>query len=140
MKDKINIITSSKYHDGNFGHEVDIQSILHFTQGKQNLSSYVNFLTQFGYGELDASFFIEAAPAIWSDIYPKERNHLDGLYIFATNQGEYTFAFDKNNSCKVVEIDASGIISDTNFGFFNDFISDQLDRLIEIVRWREDNL
>ena len=140
FKKQINIITSSKYHDGNFGHIVNINLISEFFSENKELADYIHFLEKFGAGELDASFCLDEEPVIWSEIFPKERSHLEGLYIFASDLSEYSFAFDSKNNYKVMEIAADGELSESNLGDFKEFINKQLDDLVEIVQWRDDNL
>lgn len=139
-KKQIEIITSSEWYEGNYGHDVDITNIPEKFRNTGFLVGYINFLASFGHGELDASFYVEEAPLEWNEIFPKERSHLDGLFIFATDQGEYCYGFDSNSDFKVVEIAADGEVSESSLGSFDQFITNKLNELVDIVNWRDDNL
>ncbi len=140
LKKQIEIITSSEFHNGEYGHPTNIKSFPNEFFESPSLETYLEFLTEFGYGELDSSFYIEESPIKWNEIFPREREHLEGLFIFATDQGENCFAFDSKEQFKVVEIAADSVIAETSFGDFQQFISKKLDELVDIVTWRSENL
>ncbi|WP_421853087.1 hypothetical protein [Marinomonas sp.] len=140
LKKQIEFITSSEYHDGEFGHAVDVNSFPKKYREANFLESYLQFLRAFGYGELDSSFYIEEQPLEWNEVFPKERNHLMGMCIFATDQGEYCYAFDSKSNFEVVEIAADGELSESTLGDFRKFIADKLNDLVDIVKWRHENL
>lgn len=139
-RQKIDMITSSKFHEGEYGSEVNIENILSGLKRVSFPEGYLKFLEEFGFGELDASFWIEEQPLYWNEIFPAERAHLEGMYIFATDQGEYCYAFDSNNNNVVVEIAADGVVEELNLGSFVEFINVKLNELVEIVNWRDENL
>lgn len=137
---QISIITASEYYEDGFGDKVDIHNIPEIFQHDLRFEGYLKFLKAFGCGELDACFYLEEEPIECSKVFPKERSHLKNMYIFATDQSEHSFAFDTMNNCNVVEISADGEISEDTLGTFEQFITKQLAKLVDIVKWREDNL
>jgi hypothetical protein len=140
FKKQIEVIISSVHHDGEYGHTTDINNFPNEFIESYFVESYLEFLTKFGYGELDSSFYVEEQPLKWSEVFPKERDNLEGLFIFATDQGEYCYAFDSKDSYKVVEISADGELSESSLGDFQQFISKKLNELVDIVSWRNENL
>jgi hypothetical protein len=140
VKRKIDFITSSEHHDGEYGYTVDVKMFPAKYKNTDLLCNYLEFLSHFGYGELDSSFYIEEQPLEWDKVFPEERSHLEGTYIFATDQGEYCYAFDSKQNYNIVEISADGEVSESTLGNFQEFIAVKLDELVEIVRWRHENL
>ncbi|MEW7279542.1 hypothetical protein ABW636_13190 [Aquimarina sp. 2201CG1-2-11] len=145
IQKNIKIIVSSSLYDGDFGDTIS-KSILSKSGISKDilqneyLSNYYYFLEKIGYGELDASFYIEDAPIKSFQIYGNDRKHLKHLYIFATNMSEYSYAFDLKNKCKVLDIDSSGDIINSDYGSFDDFIERKIKELVKIVKWREQDL
>lgn len=90
---------------------------------------YREFIKKYGSGELAASFFVEMGPIPIREIYGRDDGPLNGMYIFATDQSEYVYAFDSKNNFQVVDIDASGEVF-KNYGTFSDFIEEILDKII----------
>lgn len=129
------IITSPDY-ERDFGYKTPKSIASEGIEDNGHLSHYFLFLEKIGSGELDASFYIEDAPVLCTDIYGNHRNDLEHLLIFATDQSEYSFAFDTKNKYTVIDIDASGEISNTNYGTFDNFITMKLNQILDFIDFR----
>ena len=103
------------------------------------LNDYRDFMKQIGYGELDASFYIEDGPSPYQKVYGREIPELKGTYIFASDLSEYSYAFNSNDNFQVVDIDASGNL-ENHYGTFKDFIIEKVNEICEMNLWREENL
>ena len=136
IKSQIEIIKNSSYYESDFGDTISDESLLFNEMDYKNiytLNDYRDFMKQIGYGELDASFYIEDGPYPYQKIYGREIPELKGTYIFASDQSEYSYAFDSKNNYEVVDIDASGVL-ENNYGSFKKFITKKIE---EIVIWRK---
>ncbi len=91
---------------------------------------YINFLYEYGFGMLSSLFWIDDKIVDYKNIYGREIKELEGMYIFASDMGEYVYAFDSKNNWEVVDIDASGEVFE-RYGDFETFINQILDEAIE---------
>ena len=142
IKSQIEKIKQSSFYDGDFGDTIEDESLLfNEIDNKSNivLNDYRDFMKQIGYGELDASFYVEDSPAPYQKVYIREIPELDGMYIFASDQSEYSYAFDSKNNFEVVDIDASGK-PEKHYGDFKTFIINKVKEINEMVIWRKENL
>jgi len=96
---------------------------------------YGNFLYKYGSGELSSFFWIGDDLQDYQKIYGRTIKELDGMLVFGSDIGEYTYAFDTKNNWEVVDIDASGEIF-KRYGSFETFINQMLDEII--VSYEED--
>ena len=90
-------------------------------------------------GELDSSFYLDDGPTCYINIYGRSIDELDGMYVFASDQSEYTFAFDSKKYWQIVEINSSGKVESIIAASFSEFIDAKLNSLIDIANWREEN-
>jgi len=141
---KIKKIMESPYYEGGFGDLVEDADVI--LSGIDDLDirknvpvDYLKFIQCIGFGELDASFYFDDSPAHYSHTYGRDISNLDGVYTFASDQGEYTFAFDSKNNWQVVDIDSSGNVANVIAPDFSSFIEIKLNDLLEIVDWRDEN-
>ena len=142
IKSQIEKIKQSSFYEGDFGDTIEDESLLfNAIDNKSNiiLNDYRDFMKQVGYGELDASFYVEDGPVPYQKVYIREIPELDGMYIFASDQSEYSYAFDSKNNFEVVDIDASGKL-EKHYGDFKAFISNKVKEINEMVIWRRENL
>ncbi len=93
---------------------------------------FINFLLQYGIGELSIAFRIDSEILPHQEIYGRTIKELDGMLVFGSDIGEYTYAFDTKNNWEVVDIDASGEIFE-RYGDFETFINKMLDEIIESI-------
>lgn len=145
LKVKIEKILNSQYYEGDFGDVIDnadkiLSNFNKVLVDKGAVENYIKFIQNIGFGELDASFYIEDGPISYKEIYRRNIPELEGMYIFASDQSEYSFAFDTQNNWQVVSIDASGNIVSVLASEFSIFIESKLNELLEIVEWRDANL
>ena len=94
--------------------------------------AYGDFLYTYGSGELSAFFWISDDLEAHEKIYGRTIKKLDGMLVFGSDIGEYTYAFDTKNNWEVVDIDASGEIFE-RYGDFETFINKMLDEIIESI-------
>lgn len=96
-------------------------------------NDYINFLLNIGCGEIEFYLNINSELLPYYDIFDKDDDkHLEGMYFFASDLGEYLFAFDSKNNWQIVEIDSDGEIFQVVAKTFTEFINNKLDELIEI--------
>ena len=93
---------------------------------------YKDFIYKYGSGELSIIFWIDSSLKIHQEIYGRTIKELDGMLVFGSDIGEYTYAFDTKNNWEVVDIDASGEIFE-RYGDFETFINKILDEIIESI-------
>jgi len=92
---------------------------------------YGDFLYKYGSGELSSFFWIGDDLKDYQEIYGRPIEELEGMLVFASDLGEYVYAFDTKNNWEVVDIDASGNIFE-RYGNFETFINQMLDEIIEV--------
>lgn len=144
VKDRVKKITDSSYYEGDFGDVIEdvslILSNIEEAEVKNNFpSDYLEFIKCVGFGELDSSFYLDDGPSHYMKTYGRNIDSLDGMYIFASDQSEYVFAFDSKNNWQIVDIDSSGEVANIIACDFAEFIDIKLNDLIETVDWREKN-
>ena len=91
---------------------------------------YLNFLEQYGVGELSSFFRIDYELLDYKEIYGQKIKELEGMLIFASDIGDYLYAFDTKNNWEVVDIDTSGEVFE-RYGDFETFMNTILDEIIE---------
>lgn len=144
IKRKIKAIKSNKYYEGDFGDVIDGVDLILSNVADERIKDefpddYLNFIQLVGFGELDASFYINDGPFYYTETYKREIEGLNGMYLFANDGGEYSFAFDTENNWKIVDIDSSGEVKNIVAPNFSEFIDGKLDELLGIVKWRNEN-
>lgn len=139
IKGLVKTIKSSEYYDGDFGATLNEDSLILSGVSDKNLifpEDYMLFIKRIGYGELDSTFYMEDGPIKFSTVYGRDQ---DGIYIIANDLGEYTYAFDAHKRFLVCEFDSSGQMT-KELGSFDNFISNILDKIVEMCKWRDKNL
>ena len=140
LHQKINRIATNQYYEGDFGNPINIGVLSELTNNIKELSYYSDFLKEFGYGELDPSFYIEELPVHSFEIFPNEKKHLKDLYIFATDQSELSYVCDISDFCRVKSVSACGEVSEIETDDFESFIEAKILEILEMVKWRNENL
>jgi hypothetical protein len=141
---KVRKITGSPHYEGDFGDVVEDAAVILSNVESSDIkkhfpSDYLKFIKCVGFGELDASFYFDDGPSHYMKTYGRSIDKLDGMYVFASDQSEYVFAFDSKNNWQVVDVDSSGDVENIIARDFAEFIDVKLNDLIEIVDWREKN-
>jgi len=98
---------------------------------KKAPKEFINFLLSYGIGQLSSLFNIDSELLLPEEIYGRPIKELEGMLVFASDLGEYVYAFDTKNNWEVVDIDASGKIF-KRYGDFETFINQMLDEIIEV--------
>ena len=93
-------------------------------------TSYCIFVEKYSGQELSSLLQLYSFPVEYNRIFGQNIKELDGMLIFGSDIGEYTYAFDTKNNWEVVDIDASGEIFE-RYGDFETFINKILDEIIE---------
>ena len=91
---------------------------------------YLDFLERYGVGELSSFFRIDYQLLTHNEIYGREIKELEGMLIFASDIGDYLYAFDTKNNWEVVDIDTSGEVFE-RYGDFETFMNSMLDDIIQ---------
>ena len=92
---------------------------------------YREFIKLYSGQELSSIFRLYNYPIPYQEIYGRPIKELEGMLVFASDLGEYVYAFDTKNNWEVVDIDASGKIF-KRYGDFETFINQMLDEIIEV--------
>ena len=93
-------------------------------------SDYCEFIKIYSGQELSSLFRLYSFPVDYKHIFGRTIQELEGILVFGSDMGEYTYAFDTKNNWEVVDIDASGEIFE-RYGDFETFINMILDEAIE---------
>ena len=92
---------------------------------------YREFIKFYSGQELSNIFRLYNYPISYQEIYGRPIKELEGMLVFASDLGEYVYAFDTKNNWEVVDIDTSGKIF-KRYGDFETFINQMLDEIIEV--------
>jgi hypothetical protein len=136
----INNITSNEYYEGDFGDCVENTDKLLSDVDKCLWDSfpkdYIDFMSQFGFGELDAAFYLDDGPVLYDTIFKREIEQYKGMYVFAGNSSDVLYAFDSLNNWRVVTLDSEVLEATKIADSFEQFILDKLGYLEELVESR----
>uniref|UniRef100_UPI0030DCDB24 SMI1/KNR4 family protein n=1 Tax=unclassified Pseudomonas TaxID=196821 RepID=UPI0030DCDB24 len=97
---------------------------------------YLEFLEQFGFGDLDSALYIEDGPVKYAAIAKCEVDAYRHLYVFAGSGSGVLYAFDAENDWAIVEIDPELDGATVLFEDFSSFILSQLAAVKGYVDWR----
>lgn len=126
----IDAITSAVGYEGDYGDRIfDVASLLTDVDEaeRDNVpADYLEFMAVWGYGELDAAFYVDPAPVKYSSVVGIEVAEYSGMYVFAGNSSDLLYAFDSSNHWSVVEICSETDGFDPVSMRFSDFIVEQL--------------
>lgn len=64
----------------------------------------MEFIANFGFGELDADFCVDDGPEKYSAIGGREIEAYEEIYIIGGNSSDVLYAFDAKNDWRVVEV------------------------------------
>lgn len=136
-------LKSSKDYEGNYGYRItDSQAVLSSVDEadrQQAPSDYLEFLKEFGFGELDAAFHLDDGPEKYSAICGQEIERYEGMYVFGGNSSDVLYAFDTKHNWRVVEISSELEDVDVLASNFSDFILERLKYVKALVDRRAEN-
>ena len=92
--------------------------------------SFCEFIDAYSGQELSSSFRLYSSPISYEAVYAREIKALEGMLIFASDIGDYLYAFDTKNNWEVVDIDTDGEVFE-RYGNFETFMNTILDEIIE---------
>ena len=138
LKDKIDKISDYEIDKINDNSQESLTKFINFYNQIGVPKSYIEFIENIGLGGVDFIFKMDDLLLKYDEIYPKEYTHLEGMYIFASDMGEYVYAFDSKNNWEVVDIDASGEVFE-RYGDFETFINYMLDYIINLNDEEDDD-
>jgi len=139
----IDAIKGSEFYEGDYGDcNSDVDAILRDvddTDRKGVPIDYLEFLADFGFGELDAAFYVEDGPIKYSALAHKQVDEYAQMYVFAGSSSGVLYAFDAGNDWAVVEISAEVGGFKKLSTDFSSFMLDKLTYVKGLVDWRADN-
>lgn len=139
----IESITSAGSYEGDYGDCIsNPDAILRDvdTPDKKHVPvDYMEFLANFGFGELDAAFHVEDGLQKYSTIVGRETERYKDAYVFAGSSSGTLYAFDRKNNWSIIEISSESDDVTTLPGDFSAFILTKLRYINELVEWRENN-
>lgn len=123
-------IKSADLYEGNYGDRIsDVVFLLMEVDESERdnvPTDYLEFLGKFGYGELDAAFYLDPGPVKYSSLVGKEIAQYNGVYVFAGNSSDLLYAFDSNNQWSIVEVGSEIDGFEPVSVSFSDFILEKL--------------
>ena len=140
VSDLISEIISSALYDGDYGscisnRELVLGGVEVFDRVNVPLD-YLEFLEQFGFGELDSALYIEAGPIKYSVVAGCEVDAYRNMYVFAGTGSGVLYAFDAANDWSIVEIDPELNGAEVLSEDFSSFIISQLRAVKGCLDWR----
>lgn len=143
MRKLIDAITSAQFYEGDYGDCIsNVDAILSGVDDSDRKgvpTDYLEFLADFGFGELDAAFYVDDGPVKYSSMSGREINGYEGMYVFAGNSSDVLYAFDSRSSWSVVEISSEADGFKVLSVDFSSFMLDKLKYVKWLVDWRADN-
>ena len=136
IEKKMNIILNQKLSENDFALPEEEYLNLFFADLQRNIElgvpkDYIDFLHKYGIGDLCSFFSIDSELRSSKDVFSHEISDLKFFYFFATDIGEYLYAFDSENNWNIVEVDSSGNITEYLSNSFSKFIEKILDEIID---------
>ncbi|WP_329891272.1 SMI1/KNR4 family protein [Stenotrophomonas sp. SMYL11] len=136
----VDAVTSSEDYEGNYGCRATgtdaTLSSVDESHRQQVPGDYLEFIAEFGFGELDAAFHLDDGPERYSTICGREVEGYEGIYVFGGNSGDVLYAFDAENNWQVVEVSSESDGVDVLASSFSDFILEQLKYIKSLVERR----
>jgi hypothetical protein len=143
MRKLIDAITSAELYEGGYGDCIsNVDAILNGVDDSDRKgvpTDYLEFLADFGFGELDAAFYVNDGPVKYSFMSGREVDGYEGMYVFAGNSSDVLYAFDSRDNWSVVEISSEADGFKVLSVDFSSFILDKLKYVKGLVDWRSDN-
>lgn len=136
----IDEITSAELFEGDYGDCIsNVDAILSGVEESDRNSvpaDYLEFLAGFGFGELDAAFYVDDGPEKYSNICGREIEGYEGIYIIGGNSSDVLYGFDAKNNWQVVEVSSELDGFEVLASNFSDFILEQLKYIKSMVERR----
>lgn len=136
----VDAVTSSDGYEGNYGYRATdtgaTLSNVDELHRQQVPGDYLEFIAEFGFGELDAAFYLDDGPEKYSNICGREVEGCEGVYVFGGNSSDVLYAFDAKNNWQVVEVSSELDGIDVLASSFSDFILEQLKYIKSLVERR----
>lgn len=133
-------ITSNEHFDGDYGNCIsNVDAILSGVEESDRKSvptDYLEFLAIFGFGELDAAFYVDEGPEKYSTICGREIKAYEGIYIIGGNFSDTLYAFDSKNNWQIVEISSEIDGQEILASSFSAFILERLKCIKSMVERR----
>lgn len=140
LKSLVEAVTSAKNYEGNYGYRITDTSatLSHVDESdrQQAPADYLEFLSEFGFGELDAAFHLDDGPEKYSTICGREIEGYEGIYVFGGNSSDVLYAFDAKNNWQIVEVSSELDEIDVLASNFSDFILERLRYIKSLVEKR----
>ncbi|MCM2380913.1 SMI1/KNR4 family protein [Pseudomonas marginalis] len=133
-------IVSSALYEGDYGRRISNHELV--LGGVEVLDrvgvplDYLEFLEQFGFGELDSALYIEDGPTKYSVVTGCDVVAYRNMYVFASTGSGVFYAFDVANDWSIVEIDPELNDAEVSYKDFSSFILSQLTAIKVYVDWR----
>lgn len=141
IKRIIDKIISSDYYEGDFGDLIEDSALLTDGLDEKDKNSlpedYIEFMATYGFGELDAAFYLDDAPKSYCSIVGEYLPVYSGKYVFSGNSSEIFFAFDSLRKWQVVAISSESDDICVVANSFSDFILEKLKYVESLVDWRD---
>ncbi|MGE7961345.1 SMI1/KNR4 family protein [Pseudomonas sp. NPDC089918] len=143
MRKLIGAITSAELYEGGYGDCIsNVDAILNGVDDSDRRgvpTDYLEFLADFGFGELDAAFYVNDGPVKYSSMSGREVDGYEGVYVFAGNSSDVLYAFDSRDNWSVVEISSEADGFKVLSVDFSSFMLDKLKYVKGLVDWRAEN-
>ncbi|MCQ2995044.1 SMI1/KNR4 family protein [Pseudomonas syringae] len=140
VRQLIEEITSAELFEGDYGDCVsNVDALLSGVEESDRKSvpaDYLEFLGSFGFGELDAAFYVDDGPEKYSTICGREYVDYEGIYVIGGNSSDLLYAFDAKNDWQVVEVSSESDEIDVVASNFSDFILEQLKCIKSMIERR----
>lgn len=99
-------------------------------------TDYLEFLENFGFGELDAAFYVDDGPEKYSTICGREVEGYEGVYVIGGSSSDVLYAFDAKNNWQVVEVSSELDGFEVLASNFSDFVLEKLKCITSMVERR----
>ncbi|MFK7702654.1 SMI1/KNR4 family protein [Pseudomonas caspiana] len=136
----IDEITSAELFEGDYGDCIsNVDAILGGVEELDRKSvpaDYLEFLASFGFGELDAAFYVDDGPESYSAICGRKVEKYEGIYVIGGDSSDLLYAFDAKNDWQVVGVSSESDEVDVLASNFFDFILERLKCIKSMIEWR----
>jgi hypothetical protein len=143
MRKLIGAITSAELYEGGYGDCIsNVDAILNGVDDSDRKgvpTDYLEFLADFGFGELDAAFYVNDGPVKYSSMSGREVDGYEGMYVFSGISSDVLYAFDSRDNWSVVEISSEADGFKVLSVDFSSFMLDKLKYVKGLVDWRAEN-
>ncbi|MGC6371152.1 SMI1/KNR4 family protein [Pseudomonas sp. K2I15] len=141
IRQLISEITTAVGYEGDFGDRInDVDLILNKVDAASRIGvpeDYLEFLATFGFGELDCAFYVSDGPVRYAAQADGDAGIYAGLYVFAGDSCEGSYAFDTRNNWAIVELDAEIDEVEVVSEDFSSFILNQLAYVKDLIERRQ---